>query len=236
MTDTVNTMKPRLILADDHTLILEVLVCLLADEFAVTTVNNGQELIAAATASPPDLVVVDLTMPVCNGIEALQVLVQRLPATRFLVLTMHTDRAYVREAFAAGAHGYVVKGASPQELSEAIRAVLRGERVLSPSLGEVPDLVGKPRPATHGGSGKLTGRQSEVVRRVAAGQHCKQIAAEMGISTKTVEFHKASIAHQLGIHSTAELTRWAITNGLAPPTLRDAEPSAATPDSDAGHG
>jgi len=222
-------VKPRVILADDHTLLLEALVCLLADEFALTTVSDGSELIALATRSPPDLVVLDLTMPHITGIEALRVLTPQLPATRFLVLTMHTDRGYLLAAFAAGAHGYVVKDASPEELCAAIRAVLRGERVISPGLGETAQTLGTPRPATRVGSGELTPRQREMVRRITAGQQCKQIAAELGISAKTVEFHKASIARQLGIHSTAELTRWAITHGLAQPSTTSRRPA---PDDD----
>lgn len=217
----VAAVKPRIILADDHTLLLEALVCLLADEFEITTAADGRELIALATRSPPDLVILDVTMPNCTGLEALRVLTPQLSATRFLVLTMHADRVNLQAAFAAGAHGYVVKEATPQELSAAIRSVLHGERFISPGLGETVETLGKPRPTMSDGSGELTPRQREIVRRITAGQQCKKIAAELGISTKTVEFHKASIARQLGVGSTAELTRWAITHGLASPAAAD---------------
>jgi len=211
--------RPRLVLADDHTLILEALVCLLGAEFEiVATAAHGRELVALAQEYRPDAVLLDLTMPVLTGLEALRELAPRLPNTRFVVLTMHTDRGYVRQAFAAGAHGYLVKGASPEELSEALWTVLRGERVVGADLGvSLESLDAADGPPTREGSGLLTERQGEVLRRVAAGLPCKRIAAELGISLKTVEFHKASISRQLGLKTIAQLTRWAIAHGHAPP-------------------
>ncbi len=210
--------RPRIVLADDHTLILEALVCLLREAFEiVATAADGGELVALAQLHQPDAVLLDLTMPVVSGLDALRTLVPLLPNARFVVLTMHTDRGYVRQAFAAGAHGYVVKGASPEELIDALGTVLRGERVVSADLGVSLESIGAPEgPPTREGSGVLTGRQGEVLRRVAAGLPCKRIAAELGISLKTVEFHKASISRQLGLKTTAQLTRWAISHGFAP--------------------
>jgi DNA-binding NarL/FixJ family response regulator len=219
-------MKPHLVLADDHALVLEALVCLLGDEFEViATVADGGALVALAPHCQPDVILLDLTMPVLSGLEVLRLLVPKLPGTRFLVLTMHTDRGYVREAFAAGAHGYVVKGASPEELVAAVWTVVRGGRVVSPQLGADADaLIHEPGPATRDGSGVLTARQREVLRRVAAGMPGKAIAAELGISLKTVEFHKTCISRQLGLKSTAALTRYAIAHGLAPPLAGDPGP------------
>lgn len=217
--------KPRIVLADDHRLILEALVCLLGESFEVVeTAANGGELVASAQKFQPDAVLLDLTMPVLSGFDVLRVLVPLLPNTRFVVLTMHTDRGYVRQAFAAGAHGYMVKGASPEELTDALHAVLRGERVVSADLGVSLESLDAPEgPPTRQGSGVLTGRQGEVLRRVAAGLPCKRIAAELGISLKTVEFHKASISRQLGLKTTAQLTRWALTHGFAPPRAGESD-------------
>lgn len=211
----VATMKPRIILADDHRLVLEALAVLLAREFeVVAAVDSGEALIEAVARWQPDAVLCDLTMPGVTGLDALRVLVPRYPGTHFAVLTMHNDLLYVREAFAAGARGYVVKGSSPEELLTAVWTVVRGGRVISPVLGLDAEALGEPGPATRGGSGVLTERQREVVRRVAQGMAGKQIASELGISIKTVEFHRACIARQLGLKSTAALTRYAIDHGL----------------------
>ena len=217
--------RPRILLADDHTLILEALECLLAGEFEIVgTASDGGALVALVPACQPEVVILDLTMPVLSGLEVLRALVPTSPNTRFLVLTMHTDRAYGREAFAAGAHGYLMKGASPEELSDAVWAVLRGERVIGAQLGvTAAALVADAGLPTRDGSGALTERQREVLQRVAAGLACKRIAAELGISLKTVEFHKASISRQLGLKTTAQLTRWALTHGFAPPRAGESD-------------
>lgn len=225
-------MKPRLILADDHGLVLEALVCLLGDEFEVVgTAGDGAALVALAEDCEADVILLDLTMPVLSGLETLRVLAPRLPGTRFVVLTMHTDRGYVREAFAAGAHGYLVKGSSPEELVAALWTVVRGGRVVSHQLGvDVEMLVGEPGPPTRDGSGALTARQREVLQRVAAGVPGKRIAAELGISLKTVEFHKTCISRQLGLKSTAALTRYAIAHGFAPPLANESGAMRPAPD------
>lgn len=211
----VTIMKPRIILADDHRLVLEALAVLLAREFeVVAVVDSGEALMGAVSRWQPDAVLCDLTMPGVTGLDALRLLVPRYPGTRFVMLTMHTDLLYVREAFAAGARGYMFKGSSPDELLAAVWTVVRGGRVISPGLGLDVDALGEPGPATRGGSGVLTERQREVVRRVAQGMGGKQIASELGISIKTVEFHRACIARQLGLKSTAALTRYAIDHGL----------------------
>lgn len=201
-------------------------MCLLRTEFEVVgTARDGGALVALVPECRPEVVILDLTMPVLSGFEVLRALAPGSPNTRFLVLTMHTDRGYVREAFAAGAHGYLIKGARPEELSEAVWALLRGERFISAELGVSLDwLVADAGSPTRDGSGALTDRQREVLRRVAAGLSCKQIAAELGISVKTIEFHKASISRQLGLKSTAALTRWAIAHGLVAPLSFESTP------------
>lgn len=228
--------KPRIVLADDHTLILEALVGLLGGEFEVVgTASDGGSLVALVPEVQPDLVVLDLTMPVMPGLEVLRKLTPRMPDTRFLVLTMHTDRGYVREAFAAGAHGYLVKGVSPAELSDALWTMLRGGRVVGAELGVSLDALDSDAgPVTRDGSGALTERQQEVLRAVAAGLSCKAIATRLGISVKTVEFHKASISRQLGVKTTAALTRWAIVHGLAPPLAGESSARMVVPGEESG--
>lgn len=209
------SMKPRIILADDHRLVLEALATLLAREFeVVAAVEGGEALVTAVAQWQPDAVLLDLTMPGVSGLEALRVLAPRYPDTRFAVLTMHTDLAYVREAFAAGARGYLAKGMSPEGLIAAVWTLIRGGRVIGPELRIDVESLTDSGPPTRGGSGVLTERQREVVRRVASGMPGKQIASELGISIKTVEFHRACIARQLGLKSTAALTRYAIDHGL----------------------
>lgn len=208
--------KPKLILADDHRMVLEGLAGLLGQEFeVVATADDGEGLLELVAQRRPDAVLFDLMMPGMPGLAALRLLAPRYPAIRFIAVTMHTDLGYVREAFMLGAHGYVFKGASPAALIAAVWTVVRGGRYVSPELGiDAEALHGDPGPATRDGSGLLTARQREVVRRVAAGLPGKQIASELGISLKTVEFHRASIARQLGLKSTAALTRYALAHGL----------------------
>ena len=208
--------KPKLILADDHRMVLEGLAGLLGPEFeVVATVGDGAGLLDLVAPHRPDAVLFDLTMPGISGLAALRLLAPRYPAIRFIAVTMHTDLHYVREAFMLGAHGYVFKGASPGALITAVWTVMRGGRYVSPELSiDAEALQGDPGPATRDGSGVLTARQREVVVRVAAGMPGKQIASELGISLKTVEFHRASIARQLGLKSTAALTRYALAHGL----------------------
>lgn len=210
-------MKPRVLLADDHALVVEVLSRLLQEEFEVVgAARDGAAALALALAQEPDLVLLDVNMPVLGGIQALRQLRTRLPRGRFMVLSMYRDIGHVREAFAAGAHAYVIKDASPAELLAGVRAVAGGAVYVSPQLGlDAAALQGaRGMPATREGSGALTSRQLEVLRRVAAGASGKQIADELGISLKTVEFHKASISRQLGLRTTAALTRYAVERGL----------------------
>jgi DNA-binding NarL/FixJ family response regulator len=210
-------MKPRVLLADDHALVVEVLVRLLQEACeVVATASDGAAALALALERQPDLLLLDVNMPVLGGIQAIRQLRSRLPRGRFVILSMYTDIGHVREAFAAGAHGYVIKDASPAELVAGVRAVARGEIYVSPQLGLDPAALEGARgiPATREGSGALTSRQLEVLRRVAAGCSGKQIADDLGISLKTVEFHKASISRQLGLRTTAALTRYAVEHGL----------------------
>ena len=205
--------RPRILIADDHVLVVEGLRRLLQDEFEVVgTVQNGRALLAVAERLKPDVILVDVSMPLLNGIDACARLRALVPSSRVIVLTMHADRSYAAEAFRAGAAGYVLKGSASPELVRAIRSVLRGQRyvarALPASVGAGAHLAGETRP------GHLTARQREVLQLVAEGRSAKQIAAVLRISVKTVEFHKTRLMDQLELRGTAELTRYAVQHGI----------------------
>lgn len=203
-------------MVDDHQLVLEGFLRLLNHAFeVVATANNGGSLLALVPQHHPDVVFLDLTMPGLSGLAVVRMLAPRCTPTRFIALTMHTAVHCVRDAFSAGFHGYLSKGASQEELVEAVWTVLRGEPYVSSELDITADAVREgPGPAMREGSGMLTARQCEVVRLVAAGMSAKQIASNLGITTKTVEFHRGSIARQLGLKSTAAIIRYALAHGL----------------------
>ena len=205
--------RPRILIADDHKLVVEGLRKLLEKEFEVVgTVDDGRALLAAAERLKPAVILVDVSMPLLNGIDACARLRVLLPSSRVVVLTMHADRSYAAEAFKAGAAGYVLKGSATSELVRAIQTVLRGQRyvarALPASILAGARLAGEARP------GHITARQREVLQLVAEGRGAKQIAALLRISVKTVEFHKARLMDQLDLRSTAELTRYAVQHGI----------------------
>jgi DNA-binding NarL/FixJ family response regulator len=205
--------RPRILIADDHVLVVEGLRKLLEDEFDVVgAVDNGRALLAAAERLKPDVVLVDVSMPLLNGIDACAHLRALVPSTRVVVLTMHADRSYAAEAFRAGAAGYVLKGSATPELVRAIRSVLRGGRYVARALPA--GVLARERLAGEARPGHLTLRQREVLQLVAEGRSAKQIAAVLRISVKTVEFHKARVMDQLALRSTAELTRYAVQHGI----------------------
>jgi DNA-binding NarL/FixJ family response regulator len=209
----VTTTRPRILIADDHRLVVEGLRKLLENDFDVVgTADNGRALLAAAERLRPDVILVDVSMPLLNGIDACARLRALAPSSRVIVLTMHADASYAAEAFRAGAAGYIVKGSATSELLRALRTVLRGRRyltrVLPASIVAPEHLAGEPR------RGRLTARQREILQLVAEGHSARQIAALLRISAKTVEFHKARVMEQLDLHSTAELTRYAVQHGI----------------------
>ena len=215
-------MSPRILLADEHTLVLEMLVSFLSRDFTVLgTEQEGEALLEAALRLQPDLVVLEHALPGTDGLTVVRTLRTRLPNTRCVFVTRHADLHHVRDAFAAGARGYVLKDATPQELIAALLRVNHGDTYISPRLGPEPNWA-PPSAVTREGSGELTARQMEVLRLVAEGCTGKQIASELNISLKTVESHKACISRQLGLRSTAALTRYAVEHGLLRPR---AEPS-----------
>jgi len=209
--------KPRLLLADDHTILLEGLKALLAPEFeVVATAGDGRAVLEAAERHQPDLILLDISMPGLNGIEAARRLRQSNPGAKLIILTMHADLSFVRAAFEAGVSGYVLKQSAATELVAALHDVDGGRRYISALIQErlgteMPAFPRRPKKV----SGDLTSRQREVLQLVAEGRVRKEIAQILGVSVKTVEFHKQKIAEKLGIHSDAALTAYAIRHGIA---------------------
>ena len=210
--------RPRVLLADDHTLVSEGLRKLLEPDFElVGTVEDGRALVQAAARLRPDVILLDISMPVMNGIEAARQISQMKLGAKLVFVTMHADLTYVGEALRAGGSGYVLKRSAASELSQAIRTVLRGKTYVTPLLS--PSETSSIAPIGAPGSesaGRLTARQREVLQLVAEGKSSKEIAHVLNISVKTVEFHKSCIMERLDLHTTAALTRYAIEHRIAP--------------------
>lgn len=202
----------RVVIAEDQTLMAQGLRKLLECEFgSVTVVGNGRELVDIVAASKPDVALVDIAMPLLNGIEATRQLRRISPATKVVIVTAHADPQYVAEAFRAGASGFVLKRCAVSELVVAIRAVLAGQTYITPLMAHRAAEAAK-----ESASGPvLTSRQREVLQLVAEGCTAKEIANVLKLSVKTAVFHKMKIMDKLGLHTTAELTRYAIENGIA---------------------
>ena len=184
----------------------------------VGRVADGRALVRAVEKERPDIALVDIGLPSLNGLDACCQIKKAAPEVKLLILTMHPEEYFVTEAFRAGISGYVLKQSMAAELIFAIKEVLKGRLYISPSIAET--LVDKALNPTVAkvpvseGSDELSGRQREVLQLVAEGQSTKEIAWTLNISIKTVEFHKTRIMKQLGVHSTAELTKYAIAIGL----------------------
>jgi two-component system response regulator NreC len=193
------------------------------DMEVVSEATDGHEALWKAREMNPDVALMDLTMPKIGGLQALEQLRQVCPHTRILVLTMHDDPAYALSVLAAGGLGYVVKRAADSDLLGAIRAVHRGRTFVDPALAGclVQDLLAKHAPAGPAGSGVrgglLSPREREVLRLLAQGYTNQQAAKWIGVSVKTVETYRARIAQKLGLHSRAELTRYALESGFLTP-------------------
>ncbi len=208
----------RVLLADDHTLVRAGLRKLLESVPGFEVVGeagDGLALLALAEQLQPQLVLMDIAMPGLNGIEATARILKSWPAIRVLILSMHQNEEYVRQALRHGAVAYLLKDAAPLELELALQAVLRGETYLSPAVskGVVQDYVqrlrGDDQPAA-----ALSPRQREVLQLIAEGQSTKEIARRLDLSIKTVETHRSQLMKQLDIHEVAGLVRYAMRTGL----------------------
>jgi DNA-binding NarL/FixJ family response regulator len=209
--------KPRVLLADDHKIVLEGLRGLLSEEFdLVGEAANGQQLIERARELQPDVIVADVSMPLLNGIDAVRKMREEGGLAKVVFLTMHPDVVYATRALDAGASGYVLKHSASDELVEAIRVALRGGTYLSPQVRNpaVTELMDESRRHVKD-TIELTGRQREVLQLLAEGKSAKEIGGLLGISARTVETHKYKIMDDLGLKTSAELVQYAVKTGLA---------------------
>lgn len=205
--------RPRLLLADDHTMFSQGLQSLLEDEFdLVGAVGDGQALVEAAGRLNPDVIIVDISMPVMNGLDAVRQLQKQGVTAKVIFLTMHADDRLLAEAFKCGGSGYVLKQSAGEELIAGIRQVLAGNKYVTPLIAsEWAENVGKRIGET---KLTLTPRQREVLQLVIEGCTMKEIATRLGISTRTAESHKYEMMDGLGVETTAELIQYAVKLGL----------------------
>jgi DNA-binding NarL/FixJ family response regulator len=209
-------MKPKVLLADDHTIVTEGLKALLQPEFqVVATVDNGRAAIKAVRDFSPAVIVLDISMPQLNGIDTAREIRKFAPKVKIVFLTMHTELAYVQEAFEAGASAYVIKHSASIDLLLAIRRALLGRTYITPGVadnGIGAVLRGSRR--TRKPSAQLTSRQRDVLQLVAEGRSAKEAGAILNLSPRTVEFHKYRLMQQLNLRTSAQLTQYAIKHRI----------------------
>ena len=213
----------RVLLADDHAIVregLKLLVNAQADMEVVAEAANGRAAVQKGQQFRPDVIVMDISMPLVSGPTAARQIKQTLPQTKMLALSVHEDKSYLREMLEAGASGYVLKRSAANDLIHAIRTVAGGAMYLDPSLAVrvVGDLVRKPQSAAgpfrvEGMGSDLSERESEVLRRIAQGYSNKEIAAQLSLSVKTVETYKARSMEKLSLDSRVDIVRYALQQG-----------------------
>jgi len=208
--------RSRILIADDHTLIAELCRKLLDMEFDVVgTVSDGHALVRAAGELKPDVVVVDIAMPILNGLDAGRQVKEMLPAVKLVYLTMNPDIEVAAEAFRRGAHGYLLKTCAASELVLAVRDVLRGKSYMSPVLSrDTVNFLRKQNRNMVSEDERLTQRQREVLQLLAEGKVMKEVSNILHMSTRTVAYHKYRMMEVLGAKSTAELVKYAIKNHI----------------------
>ncbi len=214
--------KIRILLADDHALVRSGLIRLLEpnkDILVVGEAEDGEETIRKTKELKPDVVVIDLSMPKINGIEAAKIIRKDCPESRVLVLTMHENEEYVYQIFRSGANGYILKNANRNEITTAIRAVAKGERFFSPRVSEIMvegylRKAEEREKATDSSDIELTTREREVLSLIAEGFNNQQIADKLFISPRTVDTHRTNIMQKLDIHDSANLVKYALEHGF----------------------
>ncbi len=212
--------KIRVLLAEDHTIVRKGIRSLLDDEPGIDVVGeagNGRDAVAQAEALLPDIVVMDHTMPLLNGLEATRQIRKLLPHVRVLILTMHTNEEYVFQFLQAGAAGYLVKQTAPTDLITAIQAIHRGDSFLSPAVSRaiIDEYVRAGEASGKNASDSvLTEREREVLQLVAEGFTNQEIGQQLHISAKTVGVHRLNLMQKLDLHNLADLTKYAIRNGI----------------------
>jgi DNA-binding NarL/FixJ family response regulator len=214
-------MKLKILLADDHRLFrdgLRTLLCKKGDMEVVAETCDGRETVKVALEKTPHIILMDISMPNLNGIDATRRICSENPSIKVIILSMHSDQKFVIESLKAGASGYLLKDCVFDELEAAIRIVASGQICLAKSIEEniIRDYLkltaGKPDTAFS----TLSGREREVLQLLTRGLSTKEIASELDVSVKTVETHRKQIMDKLGIHSIAQLTKYAIKEGLTP--------------------
>jgi two-component system, NarL family, response regulator NreC len=205
----------RILLADDHVLVRQGFKMILSaqpDMQIVGEAANGREAVEAGEKLQPDVVLMDVTMPELNGIEATRRLVTASPRTRVLALSMHKDAVYVREILRAGARGYLLKDSDDADLVAAVRSVAKGEGYLSPAVSDA--VLTDYRRHVSDPLDLLTTREREVLQMIAEGKTNKEIATTLNLSVYTIEAHRGRVMEKLNLHSTGELVRFALRSGL----------------------
>jgi DNA-binding NarL/FixJ family response regulator len=218
--------KSRIIVADDHSVVRSGLRLLLQsspDFTVVAEAENGEEAVALVDRHKPDVVIMDISMPKLNGIEATGLMKQSNPDLKIIILTVHEDEEYVYQMLRAGASGYVLKSAGKKEIFAAIRSALSGDRFFSPGISKLiiegfirrdkEQRPGQEQPGTHSRQ-PLTRREVEVLRYIAQGFTNKKIAEALFLSIRTINTHRTNLMQKLDIHDTARLVRYAIETGL----------------------
>jgi DNA-binding NarL/FixJ family response regulator len=213
--------KITVLLAEDHTIVREGFRKMLELEDDIEVVGeaqDGRQAVALANKLRPAVVLMDIAMPLLNGLEATRQVLKALPATKVLMLSAHSDDAYVQNATESGAVGFLLKQTSAHDVCRAIREVQQGKTFFSPSISKRQDRLHPQGPARAGlvnkNGAQLTSREMEVLQLIAEGKANKETASELGISMKTVEKHRENLMAKLDIHDTAGLTRYAISAGI----------------------
>jgi DNA-binding NarL/FixJ family response regulator len=212
-------MSVRIVIADDHKLMREGLSSLLSQQADIRVVGqaiNGREAVQLAESENPDVVVMDVSMPDLNGIDATRQIISRSPRTRVIALSMHSDRQFVAEMFRAGARGYLLKDSAFEDLASAISRVAKDETYIAPRISgfRLEDYARKEERGEPLLAPRLSEREREVLQMMAEGKGTKEIAADLHLSAKTVETHRQHLMDKLEIYSVAELTKFAIREGL----------------------
>jgi two-component system, NarL family, response regulator NreC len=210
-------MPIRIVLADDHVLVRQSLKSLLEREghHILGEASDGQEAVQQVTAHQPDIAIMDISMPIVNGLSAAREVSKSSPKTKTILLTQHDEDQYISEALEAGVKGYVLKSQVASDLLEAIRQVSRGQVYLSPGVSRAVMDAYRSKSERH--KDPLTLRERQVLQLIAEGKSTKEIATLLGISSKTAESHRTRLMQKLDIHETASLVRYAVRRGIVQP-------------------
>lgn len=212
-------MKTKILLVDDHKILRDGICSLVKgydDMEVVGEAADGRTAIRLVQELSPDVVIMDISMPDLNGIDATRRIIADYPNVKIIALSMHYDKQFVSEIFKAGASGYLIKDSAFDELEHAVRIVMDGKTYINPQIASlvVESLVTQSAPSNHQAFSLLTEREREVLQLIAEGKSTKQIASDLNVSAKTVESHRRQVMGKLNIRNVAELTKYAIREGL----------------------